>query len=450
MVLFPLLVTGAAVAALLVLVLWVRLPAFLSLILVSLGFGLTIGMTPTDVVESVRNGMGGTLGFVAVVVGLGAMMGALLEHSGGVDAISNTLLTRFGPERSPAALTLIGFLVSIPVFFDVALIILMPVLIGLSERTGRPLIGFAIPLLSGLAVTHAFVPPTPGPIAVAEILSADLGWVILFGALAGLPAAFVAGPVLGRALEKQKAFAEAGAPAHAAPVSVPADRQAAGFGEAMLVIFAPVALIVCATVTAAMVGEGTAGPVAQGLLFLGHPFTALMIACLLAWGLFGVRRGVPAPELREAMTRALEPAGLVVLVTGAGGAFKQVLVDSGAGRTLAEALMSGGMPVLAFAFLSAGIVRIAQGSATVAMITGAGLTAPVAELAGLSGPELGLVVVAIASGASLTSHVNDSGFWLVSRYLGLSEALTLRSWTVCTTLIGVTGFLVTCLISLFV
>lgn len=443
---YSLTMTAVAILVLLVLVLRFRLPAFIALLLVSLGFGLAVGMAPMDVINAVQTGMGGTLGFVAVVVGLGAMMGALLESSGGVNAISDTILKRFGEQRAQSALGVIGFIVAIPVFFDVAFIILMPVLLGLQQKTGKTLIYFAIPLLAGLAVTHAFIPPTPGPIAVAEILGADLGWVILFGAMAGLPAMIVGGPLLARLIADRPEFAITDSVSFSdQPIAAP--DNPIGFGAAISVILLPLLLILSATLSNAF---GLSGNIATIIGFIGHPFVALLIACLYAWYAFALRRGLPAGDVHNAMLKSLEPAGLVVLVTGAGGVFKQILVDSGAGRLLAEALTAGSMPVLLFAFIVAAIVRVAQGSATVAMITAAGLSAPVAQVAGIEGAALALIVIAIASGASLLSHVNDSGFWLVSRYLGLTEAQTLRSWTVSTTLIGLTGFTVCCVLSLIV
>ena len=437
--------TALSIGALLGLVLKARLPAFIALLAVSIGFGLLAGQTPSDVIASVQSGMGGTLGFVAVVVGLGAMMGAMLEGAGGVDAISERLLARFGEGRAGPALGMIGFLVAIPVFFDVAFIILMPVLLGLQDRTGRGVLAFALPLLAGLAVTHAFIPPTPGPIAVAEILGADLGYVILFGALAGLPAMLVAGPWLAGIVMRRPDLA-----AHRAPdpgSATPTPDRPIGFAAAMSVILLPLALILGATLSR---GLGWTGPLAGTLQFVGHPFVALLIACLHAWLAFAVLRGMDRRVVHDSLLRALEPAGLVVLVTGAGGVFKQILVDSGAGAALAGALDAAALPVIVFAFVVALIVRVAQGSATVAMITAAGLSAPVATTLGVSGPDLALLVVAIASGASMLSHVNDSGFWLVSRYLGLSEAQTLRSWTVSTTLIGLVGFSVAAGLSLVV
>ncbi|MFN4023907.1 MAG: GntP family permease [Hyphomonas sp.] len=444
-------IVAASIAALLGLILRARMPAFLALLLVSAGFGIVYGMAPGDVLASIQSGMGGTLGFVAVVVGLGAMLGALLEASGGIRALTSGMLGAFGEKRAPLALGFVGFVIAIPVFLDVALIILAPVLYGLKAKTGRPIVAFAIPLLAGLAVSHAFIPPTPGPIAVADILGADLGWVIALGAITGLPAMLIAGPLFARWLENRPDFRDTGPgaltetdDAEAGPVS---------FALALSVILIPLVLILAGTVVSAFARGGNPllpEAVAAAVTFIGHPFIALMIACLTAWLAFGPGRGVPAGRLRAAMVKGLEPAGVVVLITGAGGAFKQILVDSEAGAVLAGALTATGISPLLFGFAVAAIVRVAQGSATVAMLTAAGLAAPVAALAGLEGAGLALMVMAIASGATVLSHVNDSGFWLVSRYLGLTEAQTLKSWTVTATLVGLTGLAMTLLLSLFV
>ncbi len=446
---YALVVVAASIAALLGLILRARIPAFLALLLVSAGFGIVYGMDPVAIIRSIQTGMGGTLGFVAVVVGLGAMLGALLEVSGGVRALSSGMLGAFGEKRAPLALGFVGFLVAIPVFLDVALIILAPVIYGLTHRTGRPIVAFAIPLLAGLAVSHAFIPPTPGPIAVADILGADLGLVILFGAITGLPAMLIAGPLFARWLERQSAF-QVGAPE---VLDTEVDGADVTFLTALGIVMLPLGLIVLGTLVDTL---GRAGvlelpeTLTRFATFAGHPFIALMIACLLAWFVFGQLRNVPSKVLTGAMGKALEPAGVVVLITGAGGAFKQILVDSEAGAALAETLTATGMSPLLFGFAVAAIIRVAQGSATVAMLTAAGIAAPVAELAGLSAGGTALMVMAIASGATVLSHVNDSGFWLVSRYLGLSEAQTLRSWTVTSTLVGLVGLAVTLVLSLFV
>ncbi len=446
---YALVVVAASIAALLGLILRARIPAFLALLLVSAGFGIVYGMEPAAIIRSIQSGMGGTLGFVAVVVGLGAMLGALLEVSGGVRALSSGMLGAFGERRAPLALGFVGFLVAIPVFLDVALIILAPVIYGLTRRTGRPIVAFAIPLLAGLAVSHAFIPPTPGPIAVADILGADLGLVILFGTITGLPAMLVAGPFFARWLERQPAF-QTGAPE---VQEVDAAGGRVSFLTALGIVLVPLVLILAGTAIDALGKAGVIDlpdAVTAFILFAGHPFIALMIACVLAWFVFGQMRGIPAKDLTGAMVKALEPAGVVVLITGAGGAFKQILVDSEAGAALAETLTATGMSPLLFGFAVAAIIRVAQGSATVAMLTAAGIAAPVAELAGLSAGGTALMVMAIASGATVLSHVNDSGFWLVSRYLGLSEAQTLRSWTVTSTLVGLVGLAATLALSVFV
>ena len=433
----PLLITAMGLALLLFLVLRVKLPAFLALIAMSLLIGMAVGMAPMEVIGSMQKGMGGTLGFVAIVVGLGAMFGALLEAAGGVSAVSGSLLKRFGDKRAPWALGVVGFLISIPVFFDVAFIILVPVIHKLSKNSGKALLVYALPLLAGLAVTHAFIPPTPGPIAVADLLGADLGWVILLGAATGLPAMILAGPVLARFYKNTAVSSEPDTPIETeTPIN---------FLHAIFAILLPLFLIIGSTVAGQVLEDGA---LKSTLQVLGHPFTALIIAVGYAYIAFGISRSIPTDKLQEIMNRALLPAGVVILITGAGGVLKQVLIDSGVGAQLAAIMTANSIPLLLFAFLVSAIVRVAQGSATVAMLTGAGLTAPLLVEADLSAPDKAILVIAIASGASLLSHVNDSGFWLVNRYLGQTEAETLKSWTVASTIVGLTGFVMACLLSL--
>lgn len=440
-------IVAAAVGVLLVLVLRYKLPAFFALLLVSAGTGLTLGMGPMDIVASMRDGMASTLGFIAVVVGLGTMLGALLEYTGGVRAIAANLLARVGAERAGWALGITGLLVGIPVFFDVAFIILVPLIAQLCAASGRAPLYFATPLLAGLVVGHAFIPPTPGPLAVAELLEADLGWVIVMGLACGIPATIVAGPLLAI---RFKSIAPRPLPGHdpAGMAGVGADVvRPAGtveVGEAIFAIALPLALIVGNTLGQQILPEGATR---TALAFIGHPFIALLIACLYAYIVFGLTRRVPAARLQEVTMRSLEPAGMVVLVTGAGGVFKEVLIDSGVGEHLGEFFGAQPLPPMLLAFLLAALVRIAQGSATVAMITAAGLTAPILQHLALDPLHTALVVIAIAAGATIVSHVNDSGFWLVNRLLGQTEGETLRSWTVTCTVAGFTGFAVASVIA---
>lgn len=428
---------AGGITLLLWLILRLKMQAFLALLIVCILVGMLAGMPPKAILDSVKNGMGTTLGFVAVVVGLGALFGAILEQSGGAQQLAAGLLRRFGPERAPWAVLTTGFIIAIPVFFDVAFIILVPIIYALQKETSKSLLLYAIPLLAGLAITHTFIPPTPGPIAVAEILGADLGYVIIFGAIAGIPAAILAGPVLGKVVSK-KIFVAVPQTANSSK-ELPAN--APSITSILLIIAIPIVLIVCNTVVSSpLVDQNRIPRTIQYIInLLGHPFVALIIANLVAWYYLGIKKGYSKSQLLLVSTKSLHPAGVIILLTGAGGAFKQILIDTGAGTMIAQSLNSTYFPPVLFGFLVAAIVRILQGSATVAMITAAGITAPILAISAPSEPQLAILVIAIASGATIFSHVNDSGFWLVKQYLGLTEKQTFASMSVMTTLIALVG-----------
>lgn len=434
----------AGIALLLFLILYVRIQAFLALLMASIAVGLLAGMPLLKIVESVQTGMAGTLGFIAIVVGLGAMFGAILEHSGGVQALAAYILGKTGEKQASWALMATGFLVAIPVFFDVGFVILVPIVYALQKKTGKSLLRYGIPLLAGLAITHAFIPPTPGPVAVADILGADLGWVILAGLVAGLPAAVVAGPLFGKYIS-QKIFVPT--PAFIETETTPKALPSAGLIGALVGL--PLLLILLNTLLNSPLMASLNIPLGlkNWVAFLGHPFIALIIANLLAWYLLGIRKGYSRKTLLDISTQSLAPAGIIILITGAGGVFKQILTETGAGTMIAEAMTHWGFSTLAFAFLTAAAIRFMQGSSTVAMITAAGMTASLLEGASYTDLHKALLVIAIASGASILSHVNDSGFWLVSKYFDMTERQTFRSWTVMTTLIALTGFAVVLVLS---
>ena len=437
----PIIAVCLGVIILLALILLVRLPAFISLLISSIAVGLFAGLSGVEVIDTIKNGMGGTLGFVATVVGLGALFGGILELSGGAKSIAQHLLKVFGEKRSGMSLGLTGFLVAIPVFFDVAFIILIPVIYALQKSTKKSLLHFAIPLLSGLAVTHAFIPPTPGPIAVAEILGANLGWVMLAGIIAGIPTMLLSGVVFGKYIG-EKIHLEA-------PETEAIEEETfklPSFYKILLIIALPIFLIVLNTLTSSGFLPIENAQVKDIIGLIGHPFVALIIANLIAWFVLGKGGGFTSDQLLEVSGKSLKPAGVIILLTGAGGVFKQVLVDTEAGKMMAESLASMGMPVIIFAFLAASLVRVVQGSATVAMITAAGLVFPFVSGVDYSGMELAAIVIAIASGASIFSHVNDSGFWLVKEYLGMTEKQTFRSWTVMTGILAFTGFVISAVI----
>ena len=422
----------AAVGGLLLLVIRAKVPAFFALILVSLVAGLALGLSPVAVLDSVQNGMAGVLGFIAVVVGLGAILGAILEHSGGVQSLSDRL-ARGSVKTVPIKMSFLGLLVAIPVFFDVALVILMPMIRRLALTIRRNALYVAAPLLAGLAAAHAFVPPTPGPIAVAALLDADLGLVILAGIVAAIPAILIGGVWFARRQYNDPLPAEAET---AETVSV-SSGSGLNFYAALIALAFPIVLVASGTLVKMTMGD--AAP--AGLLFIAHPFVALLLTVGLYYMFAATVLNMSAARLNTASMKSLEPAGAVVLVTGAGGAFKQVLIDSQAGARIAELAASANVSVLVFAFMIAALVRVVQGSATVAMITAAGFTAPLLDVAGLSDFDRALTVISIAAGATVLSHVNDSGFWLVSKYLNLSVNETLKSWTIVSTLVGGIGFL---------
>lgn len=434
------------IVSLLVMILYLRIPAFIALLISAITTGLLAGLSSVEMMKTVQNGMGGTLGFVATIVGLGAMFGAILEKSGGAQAISKTLINKMGVDRAPTALMLSGFVIAIPVFFDVAFIILIPVIYSLQRQTGKSLLLYAIPLLAGLAATHSFIPPTPGPVAVADIIGVDLGSVILIGLIAGIPTCIVSGIMFGKYI--------AGKIHIDAPQLEDGSREDAvmelpSFRSIFLIILLPILLILLKTCSdSGLISAG--GGFKSAIDLLGHPFVALILANIVAWYILGIGRGISKDDLFDVTMKSMAPAGTIILLTGAGGVLKQTLVDTNIGAIIAEGLTDMGMPILIFAFIAAVLVRVLQGSATVAMITSAGLVSPLLVGTDFSNWRLALIVIAIASGSSILSHVNDSGFWLVSQYLGMTEKQTFRSWTAMTTVLALSGLVMVLLLSIFI
>ncbi|TRZ45390.1 GntP family permease [Robertkochia solimangrovi] len=434
------------ITILLLLIIKFRFHAFLALMLAGIVVGLIAGMDSKSIILTIQEGMGSTLGFVATVVGLGAMFGAILESSGGARVIADHFIQKLGVKNASLAMVLSGFIIAIPVFFEVGFILMVPVIYAIQKRTGKSLLLYAIPLLSGLAVTHAFIPPTPGPIAVADIIGVDLGTVIITGLIAGIPAALLSGLYFGKYIGK-KIMIEV-------PFEMKAEKEIdngtlPGFGIVASIILIPMLLILGNTFVSSGLLSGVPKFLIDFLDIAGHPFGALIIANLIAWYALGIRRKFTAKQLLDITSQAMAPAGLIILITGAGGVFKQFLMNTGAGKMLAETLAESGFPIVLFAFIIAALVRVIQGSATVAMITAAGMVAPIIEPGSISAFGLGCLVTSIASGASIFSHVNDSGFWLVSQYLGLTEKQTFASWSMMTVILAITGLIASFLMFLW-
>ncbi|MFG2829176.1 GntP family permease [Streptomyces sp. NPDC048434] len=460
-------VAALGIALLLVLIIKVRLQPFVALLTVSIAVGLAAGLSVTelfgtvqksDAVSMIETGMGGILGHVAIIIGLGTMLGAILEVSGGAEVLSSRLLRLFGEKREPLAMGLTGLIFGIPVFFDVGIFVLAPIVYAAAKRSGKSILLYCMPLLAGLSMTHAFLPPHPGPVAAAGLFKVDLGWIILMGIICGIPAVLAAwgyAAWIGKRLfvAVPQDMVEA---AEEAKAAVTAEKDAAGvkphetpvsLGTVLTIIGTPLVLILLATFSSIALAPSTGRSVIE---FFGHPFVALTIALLMSYYLLGIRRGWSRKSLETVSTASLKPVGNIILVVGAGGIFGAVLKGSGVATALSDTFHNVGLPVIVLAYLLSLVLRVAQGSATVAIVTTAGIVVPLVEGQGMSQAHLALIIMAISAGSIFASHVNDGGFWMVSKYFGITERDTLKSWTVLESVLSVAGFAVAALVSLAV
>ena len=447
-----LLIAALAVLVLLFLIMKLKLHAFVALILVSFLTALATKIPFTDVVPTMLTGFGNTLASVALLVGLGAMIGRLLEVTGGAQVLADTLINRFGAERAPFALGVASLLFGFPIFFDAGLVVMLPIIFSVARRFGGSVLTYALPAAGAFAVMHAFVPPHPGPVAAGELLGADIGLVLVIGLLIGLPTWFIAaylfGTFTGRRINIPVPELLAGGPV--AEAEDAQSRPLPSFGTVLAVLLLPLILIFFNTGLNTLATAGTIDGDATwvGVVrMFGQTAIALLITVLFAMVALGRGRRSKA-DIEQIVNSALGPVCAIILITGAGGMFGGVLRASGIGEALAGSLDNLGLPVIVAAFVVATALRVAQGSATVALTTTAGLMAPtVAATSGLSSIDLAAIVVAIACGATVLSHVNDSGFWLVGRFLGMDEKTTLKTWTVMETLIGSVGFVFALIVS---
>ncbi|MYZ07008.1 GntP family permease [Streptomyces sp. SID2999] len=460
-------VAGLGIALLLFLIIKVRLQPFVALLTVSITVGLLAGLSVTelfgtvqrsDAVSTIESGMGGILGHVAIIIGLGTMLGAILEVSGGAEILASRLLRLFGEKRAPLAMGLTGLIFGIPVFFDVGIFVLAPLVYAAAKRGGKSILLYCLPLLAGLSMTHAFLPPHPGPVAAAGLLHVQLGWVVLMGVVCGIPAVLAAWAFsawVGRRIfvPVPQDMVEA---AEEAREAVLAEQRASGvepaekpvpLGTVLAIIGTPLILILAATFSSVALDPSTVRSVIE---FFGHPFVALTIALVLAYYLLGIRRGWSRKSLENVSTASLKPVGNILLVVGAGGVFGAVLKASGVAQALSDTFHGVGLPVIVLAYLISLVLRVAQGSATVAIVTTAGIVAPLLTEGDHSQAFVALVIMAISAGSIFASHVNDGGFWMVAKYFGITERDTLKTWTVLESVLSVAGFAVAAVVSLFV
>jgi GntP family gluconate:H+ symporter len=446
-----------AVVALVLLIARFKLHPFVALVSVSLAMGLAAGMQAGGVIKAFQDGVGGALGFIAIVVGLGTMLGKMMAESGAATRIATTLIGLFGERRVHWAIMIVAFIVGIPVFFQVGFVLLVPLVFTIARRTGMSLIKIGIPLVAGLSVVHGMLPPHPAAMLAVGAFNADVGLTILYGVLVGLPTAALGGPI----------FAAWVAPRIALPAENPMADQLVGKGEAgrgmrdaggsdelpmpgfgisVFTVLIPVILMLLASAGDAVLAEGSPGRAA--LHFFGHPVVALLVALLVSfWSLGRVRR-FTAAQLLKFCNDCLAPTATILLVIGAGGGFNQVLIQSGVGRAIAAMAPALHASPLVLAWSVAALIRVATGSATVAMTTAAGIVAPIA--AATPGTNAELLVLATGAGSLVLSHVNDAGFWLIKEFFNMTVQQTLRTWTVAETIIGVAGLAFTLLLGVVV
>ena len=428
---------------LLVQVIKFRFSPFIALLTSSIAIGLLSGLDGEIIINNIQEGMGSTLGYIAVIVGLGAMFGAILESTGGAKQITNYLLSKFGEKKSQWALLTSGFFIAIPVFFDVAFILLLPVIYSLQKKSNKSLVYYALPLLAGLAVTHAFIPPTPGPVAVSQILGADLGYVMLFGLIVGIPSAIFSGIIFTNFITSRIKFTSR----EVFEANIIETSKIPSIRSVLMIILLPLILIIFRSLVDTDILNISNEKLSDFIKFVGHPFSALIIANIIAWYFLGIKLGIDKKKLEKIISKSFAPAGAIILITGAGGVLKQVLIELDIGKLLAQNIFSSSELILVAAFICAVLIRVLQGSSTVAMITSASLVSPLLIDKVNDPVQLSLIVISIAAGASTFSHVNDSGFWLVNQYLGLSMKKTFLSWTLMTTVLSISGLIITLFLS---
>jgi gluconate:H+ symporter, GntP family len=430
-----------AVVALIVLIARVKLHPFIALIVVSLAMGIVAGMQPLAAVKAFQDGVGATLGFIAVVVGLGTMLGKIMAESGAATRIARTLIDLFGERRVHWAIMLVGFIVGIPVFFQVGFVLLIPLVFTIARRTGMSLVKIGIPLVAGLSVVHGMLPPHPAAMLAVTAFNADVGRTILYGLIVGIPTAALAGPIFASWIAPRIVLA----PENPLAAQLEGDwtQETPSFGMSIGTVLTPVVLMILSSV-ADFALEPASG--ARTVLhFLGQPTVALLIALLLSFWSLGRARHFTRAELLKFCNDCLGPIAAILLVIGAGGGFNAVLVQSGVGGAIAHVAIGSHASPLLLAWVVAGLIRVATGSATVAMTTAAGIVAPIA--ASMPGTSAELLVLATGAGALTLSHVNDAGFWLIKEFFNMTVPQTLKTWTVAETIIGVAGLGFTLLLS---
>jgi GntP family gluconate:H+ symporter len=430
------------IAVLVVLIVRFKLHPFLALTLGSLTVGAVSGVAMADVIDSFTKGFGSTAAGVGILIALGAMFGKLLADSGGADEIVDTIIGRSSTRTLPWAMAGVGALIGLPMFFEIGLVLLMPVIFLVARRSGLSLIRVGIPALAGLSAMHGLVPPHPGPLVAIDALKADLGITLGLGILVAIPTVAVAGPWFARLAAR---WVDVPAPELFEPHESK-DGRRPSFGTTLFTVLTPVVLMMGKALADIFAAEET--PTRQVLDFLGTPLIALLIAVIVAMFTLGRGAGMGVKQVAASLEQSLPPIAGIILIVAAGGGFKQTLVDTGIGQLVADWIDSSGLSVLLLAWLVAVLIRLATGSATVATVTASGILTPLAT--GMTTTEVSLMVLAIGAGSVFFSHVNDAGFWLVKEYFGLKVGQTIKTWSAMETVLSITGLVLVLLLNVVV
>ena len=442
---FLLLDAAITIIGLVLLITRFKVHPFIALTIASGFLGLTSGMPVEKVMKSFQDGFGGVLGFVGILLGLGTMLGKLMADSGGADQIAQTLIRAFGIKRVHWAMMFAAFLVGIPLFFEIGFVLLAPLVFIVARRTGLSLVKLGIPLLAGLSAVHGLVPPHPGPLLAVGVFGADIGKTIFYGLIVGLPTAMIAGPIFA-AWISQRIPGSANPELVAQIAQETNNRNLPGFGITVFTVLLPVILMLLKAFADIFFAADNHFRIWMD--FIGHPITALLAALLLSFYSFGTACGFSREKIVKLLDQSLAPVAAIVLIVGAGGGFKQMLVASGVGEVIGNLAVQTQISPILLTWLVAAVIRVATGSATVATITGAGIVAPVVAL--IPGVNKELLVLAAGAGSVILSHVNDAGFWLVKQYFNMTVAETFKTWSMMETILSVVALAFIMLLSLFV
>lgn len=448
---WPLITVGLAIAILLILIMAFKLNTFIALIITAFVTALLLGIPLDKVVSTVETGMGGTLGHIALIFGLGAMLGKLLADGGGATRIAHTLINKFGLKNIQWAVVIASFIIGIALFFEVGLVLLIPIVYTIAKETKLPALHLGIPMAAALSVTHGFLPPHPGPVMIAKEYGANLGEVLIYGFIIAIPVSIIAGPLFNRLAKRiaPTAFTREGDISSLGKNVNFKLEETPGFGISTFTALLPVILMLIATVvklitSAQKIEPGTG---IKMLYLIGDASTAMLISILFAIITMGLKRNRTMKDVMNSVTEAIYPIGMMLLIIGGGGAFKQVLIDGGVGKHVETLFTHSDFSPILLAWVVAAVLRIALGSATVAAISTTGIIIPLLATADVN---LALVVLATGAGSVIASHVNDAGFWMFKEYFGLTVKETLLTWTLLETVISVSGLIFIMIFSLFV